>query len=201
MKKVGIMGGTFNPIHYGHLLLAESAYEQLGLERVLFIPTKNPPHKTIPGGITQEQRVMMLSMAIRDNPHFELSLIELEREGKTYTADTLTILAKENPDTEYYFIAGADSLMQLHTWKSPEIIFKLCTLAVAGRDDMDKESMLRQADKLKADFGARIVFIDMPVIHISSSEIRARLAAGRSIRYYVHDDVKKYIEENRLYTG
>jgi len=199
MKKVGIMGGTFNPIHYGHLFMAESAYEQLGLDKVLFIPTKNPPHKLIPSTITQEQRVMMLSLAIRDNPHFELSLMELEREGMTYTADTLKILTDENPDTEYYFIAGADSLMQLHSWRNPENIFKLCTLAVAGRDDLDKETLNMQANKLAAAYNARIVFIDMPAIHISSSEIRARVAAGRSIKYYVHDEVIKYIEENQLY--
>ena len=201
MKKVGIMGGTFNPVHYGHLFLAESAYEQLGLDKILFIPTKNPPHKVIPGKITQEQRVRMLLLAIRDNPHFELSLVELEREGVTYTADTLAILTEENPDTEYYFIAGADSLMQLHTWRSPEKIFKLCTLAVAGRDDLEKECLIRRANELKEAFNARIIFIDMPAIRISSSEIRARVAAGRSIKYYVHDDVIKDIEENRLYKG
>lgn len=199
MKKVGIMGGTFNPIHYGHLFMAESAYEQLGLDKVIFIPTKNPPHKIISGTVTQEQRVMMLSLAIRDNPHFELSLMELEREGVTYTADTLTILTDENPDTEYYFIAGADSLMQFHTWRSPESIFKLCTLVVAGRDDLDMETLNMQANKLEAAYNARIIFLDMPAIRISSSEIRTRVAAGRSIKYYVPDDVIKYIEENQLY--
>ena len=199
MKKVGIMGGTFNPIHYGHLFLAESAFEQLGLDKVLFIPTKNPPNKLIEGGVTQEQRARMIALAISDNPHFELSLMELEREGVTYTADTLSILTEEKPDTEYYFIVGADSLMQLQTWKNPEKIFRLSRVAAAGRDDMDQEQLVRQAQALKDAYNAQICFIDMPAVRISSSDIRKRIAAGKSIKYYVHDAVIKYIEENQLY--
>ena len=199
MKKVGIMGGTFNPIHFGHLFLAESAYEQLELDKVIFIPSKNPPHKVVAGNITQEQRVRMISLSIRDNPHFELSLMELERDGVTYTADTLAILTEANPDTEYFFLVGADSLMQLHTWKNPEKICALCRLAAAGRDDMDRELLARQAEMLKNTYNARICFIDMPAIRISSSDIRARIASGKSIKYYVHADVEKYITEDRLY--
>lgn len=199
MKKVGIMGGTFNPIHYGHLFLAERAYEQLGLDKVLFMPSKNPPHKIIPGNITQEQRVCMVSLSIRDNPHFELSLMELHREGITYTADTLAILNEENKDTEYYFIVGADSLMQLHTWSRPAKICGLCTIVAADRDYTDKSKLSRQVEMLKSCYNARIKFIEMPSISISSSEIRNRLAAGKSIRYYVTDAVEKYISDNKLY--
>lgn len=199
MKKIGIMGGTFNPIHYGHLFLAESAYEQLGLDKVMFMPSKNPPHKTIPGNITQEQRVEMITMAIKDNPHFELSMMELERDGITYTADTLTILTEKNKDTEYYFIVGADSLMQLHTWKRPEIICSLCTLAAANRDNMDKDELGKQIKMLHNTYNAKIKLIDMPAVRISSSDIRSKAAAGKSIKYYVTDAVEKYIINNKLY--
>lgn len=199
MRKIGIMGGTFNPIHYGHLILAESAYEQLGLDKVLFMPSKNPPHKNIPGKITQEQRVEMISLSIKNNPHFELSLLELEREGTTYTADTLTILTEENRDTDYYFIVGADSLMQLHTWSRPELVCKLCTIVAAERDDMDKEQLQGQIDMLKEYYNAQIRLIDMPVVRISSSDIRSRVAGGKSIKYYLPDAVEKYISDNLLY--
>lgn len=199
MKKIGIMGGTFNPIHYGHLILAESAYEQLGLDKVLFMPSKNPPHKIIPGNITQEQRVEMISLSIKDNPHFELSMLELNREGITYTADTLTFLTEENQDTEYFFILGGDSLKQLHTWSRPELVCKMCTIVAAERDDMDKEQLQGQIDKLKERYKARIILTDMLAIRISSSDIRARAAAGRTIKYYLPETVEKYIIENMLY--
>jgi nicotinate-nucleotide adenylyltransferase len=199
MKKVGIMGGTFNPIHYGHLFLAENSFDQLGLNTVLFMPSKNPPHKFIPGGITQEQRVEMISRAIKNNPHFELSLMELDREGITYTADTLTLLTDENKDTEYYFIVGADSLMKLQTWKSPQIICDLCTIIAADRDDMGKEQLNKQIELLKSSYNARIKLIDMPAVGISSSDIRYRIAARKSIRYYVPDAVNEYITNEKLY--
>lgn len=199
MKKVGIMGGTFNPVHYGHLFLAENSFNQLGLNTVLFMPSKNPPHKIIPGGISQDKRVEMISRAINNNPHFELSLMELDREGITYTADTLTLLTEENKDTEYYFIIGADSLLKLHTWKNPEIICNLCTIIAADRDDMGKEQLNKQIELLKNSYNAQIKLIDMPAIGISSSDIRDRIANGKSIRYYVPDAVKEYITNEKLY--
>ena len=118
MKKIGIMGGTFDPIHMGHLILGEKAYEQLGLDKVLFMPCGNPPHKrNRKGRATDEQRAKMVRLAIEDNPHFELSLIEMHEEGYTYTYRTLEQLNVENPDTEYYFIIGADSLYNFDTWR------------------------------------------------------------------------------------
>ena len=116
VKKIGIMGGTFDPIHMGHLILGEKAYEQLGLDKVLFMPCGNPPHKrNRKGRATDEQRAEMVRLAIKDNPHFELSLIEMHEEGYTYTYRTLEQLNAANPDTEYYFIIGADSLYNFDT--------------------------------------------------------------------------------------
>lgn len=199
MKKIGIMGGTFNPIHYGHLILAESTYEQLNLDKILFMPLKNPPHKAISGEVSEKQRVDMISQAIKDNPHFELSTMELDREGITYTAETLTILTRENPDTEYYFIVGADSLFYMQNWKEPQTVFRLCTVVAAGRNQVEMDKIYNQIEYLKNIFRANIMLIHMPAIEISSAMIRERVAADKAIRYYVPEAVREYIENNRLY--
>ena len=201
MKKVGIMGGTFNPIHYGHLFLAENAYEQAGLDQILFMPSKNPPHKAKPNSITEQQRVDMISLAIKDNPHFALSTLELEREGMTYTADTLKILTEEQSDTEYYFIVGADSLFMMQNWYEPQIIFDLCTVVVAGRDHVELEQLQQHALYLQNMFQAKILLIDMPTIQIASAVIRDRVAANKPIRYYLPDAVNAYINKNKLYSA
>lgn len=199
MKKIGIMGGTFNPIHYGHLILAESTYEQLNLDKILFMPLKNPPHKAISGEVSEKQRVDMISLAIKDNPHFELSTMELDRAGTTYTAETLTMLTRENPDTEYYFIVGADSLFYMQNWKEPQTVFKLCTVVAAGRNQVDKDQIINQIDYLKDLFNANIMLIHMPAIDISSAMIREQVAADKTIRYYLPESVREFIESNRLY--
>lgn len=199
MKKIGIMGGTFNPIHFGHLFLAENAYEQLGLDKILFMPSKNPPHKEKPDMITEKQRLDMITLAIRNNPHFEVSTFELDRDGMTYTADTLTLLTKQNPDTQYYFIVGADSLFYMQQWWKPQIIFDLCIVVAASRDHADMEQLKTQADALNRIFHGRIELIDMPTIQIASAAIRERISRHKSVRYYLPDDVNRYITENQLY--
>lgn len=200
MKKIGIMGGTFNPIHYGHLFLAENAYEQIGFDKVLFMPSKNPPHKAKPEEVTEQQRVEMVSIAIADNPHFELSTLELHREGLTYTADTLTLMKQKNPEDEYYFIIGADSLFMMQDWKDPQTIFNLCTVVVAGRDNVEAEKMMEQSQYLKRIYNANILMIHMPTIQIASAVIRERIAENKSIRYYVPDNVMEYIHRSNLYS-
>lgn len=199
MKKVGIMGGSFNPIHYGHLLLAESAYEQLGTERILFMPLKNPPHKSSEELVSGEHRSDMVKLAIKDNPHFKISMLELARDGTTYTADSLSILKEDNPKTQYYFIVGADSFFALQNWKDPQRIFDLCTVAVAGRNLVPKNKLKQQLDFLRETYGARIAFIDMPAVGISSAMIRSRIIENKSIRYYVPEEVEEYIRELHLY--
>lgn len=201
MKKVGIMGGTFNPIHYGHLFLAENAYEQLGLDKVLFMPTKNPPHKAKPNAVTDQQRVDMISLAISDNPHFDLSTLELEREGTTYTADTLTILNERHPEVEYYFLVGTDSLFMMQDWYKPQTIFDLCTVVVAGRDNVDKEQIDQHIKFLNTMYQARIIALQMPTIQIASAVIRERIGKSKTVRYYVPAGVMDYIMRNSLYAG
>lgn len=199
MMKLGIMGGTFNPIHFGHLFLAENAYEQIGLDQILFMPSKNPPHKAKPYQVTDQQRVDMIALAIGDNPHFALSTIELERSGYTYTADTLTLLKQENPEMEYYFIVGADSLFMMHQWYQPQTIFSLCTVVAAGRDNVEPEKLKQQAEYLRQQYRANILLLDMPTIQIASEGIRKRMMEHKSVRYYLPEAVIEYIDKNRLY--
>ncbi len=199
-KKVGIMGGTFDPIHIGHLILGENAYLQFDLDHVLFMPSGNPPHKQErQGRATTAQRVAMVSQAVSSNPHFELSMAETHDEGYTYTRETLSRLVQENPDTDYYFIMGADSLFTFETWKEPEDICRLCTLVVAVRDHLKPDKLNRQIDHLKELFQAKIEKLDTPNIDISSGTIREWICRGKSIKYYVPDDVIHYIEEHCMY--
>lgn len=199
MKKIGIMGGTFNPIHIGHLLLAEHAYEQIGLDQVLFMPSKNPPHKRKHDLVSDVHRMNMVQLAIQDNPNFMLSKLELEREGLTFTADTLSVMMKENNDTNYYFIVGADSFFMMQNWKDPQIIFDLSTIVVAGRDHVEEERLEKQSEYLRKNFGASILLLRMPTIQISSLNIRERIVEKQTLRYYVPKDVISYIKQHQLY--
>lgn len=199
-KRIGIMGGTFDPIHVGHLILGEKAYEQLKLDKVWFMPSGNPPHKQHRRGrATDEQRVAMVERAIAGNPHFTLSLIEMNEDGYSYTYRTLERLQKEHPDTEYYFIVGADSLYTFSSWMEPARICRACTLVAAVRDHVPGESLDLQIEKLRREFHGRFLKLDTLNIDISSELVRQWVKEGKSLRYYVPDDVISYIQENRIY--
>ncbi len=195
MKKIGIMGGSFNPIHIGHLILAEHAFEQAGLDKILFMPLKNPPHKDKTTMISDQHRLEMVSLAIEDNPNFELSSLEMERKGTTYTVDTLNILRKENPHIEYYFILGADSFLMMENWKNPKELFELATILVANREDVNKSKLSKHYNYLKKKYGARAIFINMPKMEISSASIRERIKKNKSIKYMLTDKVGEYIND------
>ena len=198
-RKVGIMGGTFDPIHIGHLILGESAWEQFGLEKVLFMPSGNPPHKTDRHGATNEQRVEMVRRAIASNDHFELSLEEMHEQGYVYTKETLKRLHSEHPDTDYYFIMGADSVLSFHMWNGPQEICDQCILVAAVRDQMPAEELDAQILKLKEMYHADIRKLESPNLDISSHTIRERCMRGESIRYYVPDVVRLYIQDEEIY--
>ena len=200
MKKVGIMGGTFNPIHNGHLFLAEHAYDQAKLDYILFMPTMNPPHKADIDVLSAEHRLNMVKLAIKDNPNFVLSDKELNRPGITYTSDTLKILKEKEPDTEFYFIVGADSLMMMTQWKDPQTVFNLSILVAGGRENYSLEQLRKQANYLEKTYNGKIILLDMPYIGISSELIRERIAKNKSVRYYVPDEVLDYIKRHNLYT-
>ena len=202
MHKVGIMGGTFDPIHVGHLILAESAYQQFGLDEVLIMPSGNPPHKKDrTGGPTLDQRIEMVSLAIEDNDHFTLSTEEAHDKGYTYTRATLERLTSENPDTEYYFIMGADSLFYFDTWKDPERIAQLAVLVVATRYHVDEMQLSEAIASVGQKFGATIEKLSTPNMDISSSMIRDWVRQKQSIRYYVPDRVIDYITKAGIYVN
>lgn len=199
MKKVGILGGTFNPVHIGHLILAETAYETFGLDYVLLMPNGNPPHKEInteDGGI---HRMNMLRLAVEDNPHLQLSSFELDKKGVKYTYRTLELLKEQHPDTKYYFILGADSLFDLKKWQKPDSICKNVTLLAAVRDELGKERVKQQIALLKQELQAEIYLMDTPNLSFSSHNIRERIKNGKTVTYYIPKAVEEYIHDNNLY--
>lgn len=196
--KVGILGGTFSPIHYGHLLLAETAYDRFGLDKVLIMPAGDPYFKDLNKIAADEHRENMTRLAIEDNPHFEFSDLELKREGKTYTVDTLSELTSQHPDNEYYFIVGSDTLYSIEKWYRPVEIFQMVKLLTSCRN-IEKEELNKQIDHLKNKFDAKIYNLYMPNIDISSTDIRDKVKHGMSVRYFTPDPVIRYIQENKLY--
>lgn len=201
IRRVGIMGGTFDPIHIGHLILGENAWHQFKLDTVLFMPSANPPHKRNRTDLADvKERIDMVRLAIQGNPHFELSLAEAYTEDFCYTRETLRRLTALHPDTEYYFIMGADSLFSFESWKEPQEICRLCVLAVATRDHVMESRLQKQISYLAEKYDARIETLTTPNIDISSHDIRAwQKNDSISLRYYVPDPVIAYIREKGLY--
>ncbi len=183
--KIGIFGGTFNPIHLGHLLLAETAREALSLDRVVFIPAAAPPHKSSKALLPGQVRLELINLAIKGNTAFVASSIELDREGPSYTIQTIELLRKQLPQAKLFLIVGEDMLSV--TWRSWKELKKLCTVVVAHRPHAKPS---RQAG---------IRYLPMPQVEISSSDIRQRLASGRSIRYLVTSAVARHIIQHQLY--
>ena len=198
-KKIGILGGTFNPIHVGHLILAQNALEYCGLDKVLIMPSGcsyfKDPNEVAP----VSDRVNMTSLAIEDNDCFVLSEIEAKREGNSYTFETLDILCEQNPDTRYYYIIGADTLFSMETWKKPDDIFAKCTVVCAKRDNLSDQVLEDKARYLKEHFKADVILMDIEEVPISSTLIRSLIGNGKSCRYYLNDKVIEYIQEHRLY--
>ena len=195
--RLGIIGGTFDPIHLGHLIIAEEFWYRLRLERVLFLPTSSPPHKVGQAISPVDDRLAMLGLAIEGNPHFAISVIDAERPGLTYTADTLPILQARNPRAQLYFLIGLDSLRDLPTWHEPGRIVRQARLGVAGRPgvELDLPAVLAQVPEA----AGRIDFVDVPLIGISASDIRQRVGDGAPITYQVPAAVEAYIYAHRLY--
>ena len=189
--RVGVLGGTFDPVHVGHLWMAEAARDQLDLDRVLLIPASRPPHKTDRDTTNYGDRVAMLRLSIAGCPGLEVSEIERDESRPSYTAETLARLHAERPGDELWLILGGDSLRDLPTWRAPEEIVKLASLAVLPRPGIDPTDV--------SSLGARVVMLDGPELAISSTELRARLRVGRSVRYLVPDGARKWIERHHTY--
>ena len=191
-KKLGIFGGTFNPPHIAHLLAAEGVRDQLKLNKILFVPAAVPPHKQKENVIPAKHRLEMVKLAIRGNPFFELSDMELRRRGPSYTIDTVRELRHTNPHDDIFFIMGIDLLTDFDTWKEPDKILVECTLVAMNRPGFD----LAVVDK---ELLARIELVNVPSVDISSTNIRRRVRSGRSIRYLVTPEVETYIRRNSIY--
>lgn len=186
--RIGIFGGTFNPIHFGHLVLAEQAYEKLGLSKVIFIPSFNPPHKSSHNIVSPNHRFNMVRLAIKGNPHFEISDIEIKRKGCSYLVDTLRELKKTRPKSELFFISGSDVSAQIAKWKSINEILSLSKFVLAKRPGY----------RLKK-YSRHIQVISITELDISSSVIRIKIRDGKSIRYLMPVRVYKYIKKKGFY--
>lgn len=197
--KIGIIGGTFDPIHHGHLIAAQWAKEELNLDKVIFIPAANPPHKEGQEILDEKYRYIMVSLAIKDNPHFTVSDHEIQRGGKSYTIDTLKHFKKVYPDSELLFIMGLDSLLSLDTWKDVEGLMQLCTFVAATRPGYDIDKSEKIFEKLPPGIKDKIIFLEIPELEISSTLIRDRVRQGKSIKYLVPEVIEQYIYENNIY--
>lgn len=198
-KKVGIMGGTFDPIHYGHLILAQNALDIFSLDEILFVPSGTPWLKESTKVLSKNKRVSMTGMAIEDNPDFALSTIEIDREGNSYSYETVEELKRMQPKTDFYFIMGADSLLEIERWKHPDRLMAECTLLVAVRDDCDREGLEKQIIYLTDKYQADIRILPANRIDISSTKIRRMIREGKSVRYMLPDQVIRFIQKNHLY--
>jgi nicotinate-nucleotide adenylyltransferase len=194
---VGILGGTFNPPHVGHLVMVLEALDQLDLDRVLLMPVAQPPHKEALSDPGADVRLELCRLAIAGEDRVEVSDLEIERGGASYTVDTLRALHERDPEHALTFIVGGDMAYSLPSWREPEAVLELARLAVAERDGLRREDIAERLEPLHA--GDRVVFFDMPRIDLSSSAIRARVAAGRPIRYLVPDPVVDVIRARSLY--
>ncbi len=197
-QQIGLFGGTFDPPHLGHLILASEAHAQLGLDRLLWILTPDPPHKQDQVITSVEHRLAMLNLAIADNPTFELSRIELDRPGPHYTLDTVEAIAEKYPDADITPIIGGDSLNDLPTWHRPrELLYACHWVGVMRRPG--EEPNLEELERELPGISSKVHYVDAPLLEIASREIRSRIADGRPYRYYLPLPVYEYISQHHLY--
>ena len=198
--RLGILGGSFDPVHLGHLVMAEVCREQLRLDEVWFVPAGHPPHKTDRELAAAKNRAEMLEFALAGIPEFQISDIELKKETTSYTVETLQTLTTEQADRELFLIIGADSLHDFPTWKDPARIAELARIVVVNRGHQDPPALDEIEQKLGSDVVDRIRVVEMPGIDVSSTDIRHRIRSGHSIRFLVPKAVEAYINEHNLYT-
>jgi nicotinate-nucleotide adenylyltransferase len=197
LPRIGILGGAFNPPHLGHLVCAQEALVQLGLERVVLVPTGRPPHRTFDDDPGAEARLDMAELAVADDERLAVSRLELDRPGPSYTADTLEELRDARAGNDLVLVLGADQAASLPEWHRPERVLELAELAAVARRGWDREAVsARLAGLPGAD---RTQFVDMPLVDVSSSDLRRRVAAGLPIRYLVPDAVARFVAERGLY--
>lgn len=201
VKKLGLMGGTFDPIHHGHLVAAEAARSEFGLDKVVFVPSGQPPHKSGHGVTSKENRYLMTELATLSNPRFEVSKVEVERQGYSYAIDTVRYFKNLLPaDGELYFITGADAVSDIVSWHAARELFHYCTFIAATRPGFRQEAIRERLEAaMSPEELAKIAAVEVPAMAISSTDIRERLAAGRTIKYLVPEVVEDFIRKNDLY--
>lgn len=201
MRKIGLMGGTFDPIHLGHIMLGEQAYREYELDEVWFMPSRIPPHKKDHKITESEERCDMVELAIKNFPYFRMSDFELKREGgNTYTADTLRLLKEEYPEEEFYFIMGGDSVHDIEKWYHPEYVIANVIILAADRDHEDYANSLKeQIDYLNEKYHGDIRILHCKEMHVVSTEIRRRCNSDESLQGLVSEEVEAYIKEHGLY--
>jgi nicotinate-nucleotide adenylyltransferase len=190
------MGGTFDPIHIGHLVTADEACHAFDLDEVLFVPAGAPWQKDAAEVAPREHRFLMTQIATASNPRFRVSRIELDREGATYTIDTLRALKAEREDAEWFFITGADAILQILTWREPEAVLREATFIAATRPGSDLDRLEKE---LPVGLEGRVRILEIPALAISSTDVRRRVREGRPVRYLVPSGVGEYITKMRLY--
>ncbi len=189
-KKIGLLGGTFDPPHLAHLVLAQAALDELELDEIWFVPAFRPPHKQGEQVTPFQHRLQMIRLAVRGHSRFRVLTIEKKKGGLSYTVETLALLGRNHPEARFYLLLGSDNLAQLSSWREPEKIFSLATPVFAHRP---------KADEKPPAWMERVIWLSNPRLEISSANLRARARAGRSIRYLVSEAVEGYIRKNRLY--
>jgi nicotinate-nucleotide adenylyltransferase len=199
VERLGVFGGTFDPPHYGHLVLAENARAQLALERVLFVVAGQQPLKSDDSVASARHRAAMVQAAIGDHAGFEISRVDLERAGPHYTVDTLLLLKQQHPDAELLFLVGGDSLAHLLAWRDPAGIASLARLAVMRRPGYTPD--LEVLERAVPGIRERLIWLDAPLLAISATDLRRRVREGLPVRYLVPPSVEAYIQDNCLYTG
>lgn len=199
MSRIGILGGTFNPIHKGHIELAQYCKSELCLEKVLLIPDYTPPHKSDSGLVSSEHRLNMCRLAIKDLTDFEVSEIEIERQGRSYTFQTLSSLKELYQMDELVFITGADMFLTLHSWRNPKIIFQNSSIAAVPRDSSCRAELEKYYNNIIKPMGARAYILEHPVIEVSSTYVRENIYSDKNVRSLIDGNVYRYIADNNLY--
>ncbi|MCY6355743.1 nicotinate-nucleotide adenylyltransferase [Clostridium sp. ZS2-4] len=199
MKRKGIFGGTFDPIHNGHLHIAYEALYKLGLDKVIFIPSGNPPHKTDKIVTDAQLRFTLVKETIKNEKKFEVSDYEIKKKNLSYTYETLKFFNFLQPKTEWYFITGVDCLMQIDTWKNVDQILSQCKFVVFNRPGYSKQDIQNQKKKIEEKYDKQIIFLDIPILEISSTQIREKIKKGESIGYLIPEKAKYLLNEMELY--
>ena len=199
-KRIGLMGGSFDPIHYGHLVLAEEMRSKLSLDKVIFIPVGRAPHKSAEHMTKPRQRYDMAMVATLDHLKFEVYASEVERDEVTSSFETVSrIVDTSAPEDEFFFIAGADALMELESWRSIEVLLKMVTFVGAARPGTDQEILIQKMAQLRQRYGASVRIVELPELEISSTDLRQRIRLGQSVKYLMPESVALYIEKHKLY--